>query len=92
MNNQPPDSLIDLKDSRSYWESIDADVNGMLGGFPSVSKVLYLFYILLTIFSLSLTYSTLSTHNPRLSCSSAVSQINEALEKNKLEVVANEKR
>lgn len=35
----PPDSNIDHAAARSYWSSIDADVNGMLGGFPHVSRV-----------------------------------------------------
>lgn len=34
-----PDSLIDQAGSIKYWKGIDADVNGMLGGFPSVSRV-----------------------------------------------------
>lgn len=34
-----PDSRIDHASSITYWENIDADVNGMLGGFPYVSKV-----------------------------------------------------
>lgn len=33
------DSNINQKDAVKYWESIDEDVNGMLGGFPYVSKV-----------------------------------------------------
>lgn len=33
------DSHINHQDARNYWQSIDADVNGMLGGFPYVSKV-----------------------------------------------------
>lgn len=35
----PPDSLIRADDSRQYWSSVDADVNGMLGGFPQVSRI-----------------------------------------------------
>ncbi|ROW14369.1 hypothetical protein VPNG_03876 [Cytospora leucostoma] len=35
----PPDSMIDGERGRSYWQTVDADVNGMLGGFPYVSKV-----------------------------------------------------
>lgn len=34
-----PDSRIDYATAITYWEGIDADVNGMLGGFPYVSKV-----------------------------------------------------
>jgi len=33
------DSQINHQDARDYWQSIDADVNGMLGGFPYISKV-----------------------------------------------------
>lgn len=33
------DSNINRKDALTYWESINADVNGMLGGFPYISKV-----------------------------------------------------
>ncbi|KAG4428789.1 hypothetical protein IFR05_015729 [Cadophora sp. M221] len=33
------DAQINHKDALTYWESIDADVNGMLGGFPYISKV-----------------------------------------------------
>ncbi|KAH6715244.1 alpha-N-methyltransferase NTM1 [Leptodontidium sp. 2 PMI_412] len=33
------DAHINHKDALTYWESIDADVNGMLGGFPYISKV-----------------------------------------------------
>ncbi|KAJ0301657.1 hypothetical protein COL5a_005673 [Colletotrichum fioriniae] len=35
----PPDAKISAADGRSYWQGIDADVNGMLGGFPYISKV-----------------------------------------------------
>ncbi|KAK4185175.1 hypothetical protein QBC35DRAFT_454532 [Podospora australis] len=42
-SNPPPsenvDSLINKDDGLKYWESIDADVNGMLGGFPHISRV-----------------------------------------------------
>ncbi|KAI1378229.1 alpha-N-methyltransferase NTM1 [Hypoxylon crocopeplum] len=34
-----PDSLIRAGDSRRYWSGIDADVNGMLGGYPGVSRI-----------------------------------------------------
>ncbi|ORY69572.1 alpha-N-methyltransferase NTM1 [Pseudomassariella vexata] len=34
-----PDSKIRTDDSRQYWESVDADENGMLGGFQAISKV-----------------------------------------------------
>jgi protein N-terminal methyltransferase len=33
------DALINHQDALKYWQSIDADVNGMLGGFKHVSKV-----------------------------------------------------
>ncbi|KAH7321489.1 alpha-N-methyltransferase NTM1 [Rhexocercosporidium sp. MPI-PUGE-AT-0058] len=33
------DAQINHKDALTYWASIDADVNGMLGGFPYISKV-----------------------------------------------------
>lgn len=34
----PPDSLINQENGRKYWEGIDADANGMLGGIPSIEK------------------------------------------------------
>jgi hypothetical protein len=33
------DAQINHQDARAYWQSIDADVNGMLGGFPYISRV-----------------------------------------------------
>ncbi|KAK0739431.1 alpha-N-methyltransferase NTM1 [Apiosordaria backusii] len=37
---QPPaDALINTTDGLAYWESISPDVNGMLGGFPHITKV-----------------------------------------------------
>ena len=33
------DAQINHQDALDYWQSIDADVNGMLGGFPYISKV-----------------------------------------------------
>ncbi|CAG8977415.1 hypothetical protein HYALB_00007045 [Hymenoscyphus albidus] len=33
------DAQINHADARQYWQSIPADVNGMLGGFPYISKV-----------------------------------------------------
>jgi protein N-terminal methyltransferase len=33
------DAQINHQDARDYWQGIDADVNGMLGGFPYISKV-----------------------------------------------------
>lgn len=38
-SNKMADAQINHKDALTYWESIDADVNGMLGGFPYISKV-----------------------------------------------------
>ncbi|SPO04476.1 probable putative methyltransferase [Cephalotrichum gorgonifer] len=35
----PADSYVDGADGRKYWSGIDADVNGMLGGFPYISRV-----------------------------------------------------
>ncbi|KAI1335511.1 alpha-N-methyltransferase NTM1 [Xylariaceae sp. FL0016] len=34
-----PDSRISAPDGRRYWQNIDADDNGMLGGFSRVSRV-----------------------------------------------------
>ncbi|KAJ9131651.1 Alpha N-terminal protein methyltransferase 1 [Pleurostoma richardsiae] len=34
-----PDALINTSDGLQYWESISADVNGMLGGFPHISTI-----------------------------------------------------
>ena len=34
-----PDSYINAAAGRAYWNSVGADVNGMLGGLPTVSKV-----------------------------------------------------
>ena len=33
------DAQINHEAARNYWQGIDADVNGMLGGFPYISKV-----------------------------------------------------
>lgn len=33
------DAKINHQDALKYWQSIDADVNGMLGGYPYISKV-----------------------------------------------------
>ena len=33
-----PDSLINHKVAKAYWSTVDADVNGMLGGYPYVSR------------------------------------------------------
>lgn len=39
-SSMPPlDSLISRDHGRKYWEGVDADVNGMLGGIPSVSRI-----------------------------------------------------
>ncbi|OTA95688.1 hypothetical protein M434DRAFT_393539 [Hypoxylon sp. CO27-5] len=37
--DEKPDSLINPDDGRRYWSAIDADINGMLGGYPSVSHI-----------------------------------------------------
>lgn len=34
-----PDSLINTNDGRQYWEAVSADLDGMLGGYPYVTKV-----------------------------------------------------
>ncbi|KKY26673.1 hypothetical protein UCDDS831_g01333 [Diplodia seriata] len=34
-----PDQAIDHAASISYWNSVDSTVNGMLGGFPQVSRI-----------------------------------------------------
>lgn len=34
-----PDTYISARAGRAYWQDIDADVNGMLGGIPAVSKI-----------------------------------------------------
>lgn len=34
-----PDALVSNDEGRKYWEGVDANVNGMLGGFPYISKV-----------------------------------------------------
>lgn len=38
-DQQSADALINTTDGLAYWESIAPDVNGMLGGFPHISKV-----------------------------------------------------
>ena len=35
----PPDAFISGEEGRKYWEGVEADVGGMLGGFPHVSSV-----------------------------------------------------
>ncbi|SPJ81623.1 related to putative methyltransferase [Fusarium torulosum] len=43
MSNPQPDSQIRAEKCKEYWETIDSDVNGMLGGvlsfMPSVSRI-----------------------------------------------------
>lgn len=34
-----PDSRVDAQLGNAYWSGIDATVDGMLGGYPSVSRV-----------------------------------------------------
>ncbi|KAM0191722.1 hypothetical protein ACHAPI_008774 [Fusarium lateritium] len=36
MSFPPPDSLIEPEKGKEYWESIDSDVDGMLGGIPTL--------------------------------------------------------
>ncbi|KAI0549599.1 alpha-N-methyltransferase NTM1 [Xylaria curta] len=36
---EPPDAAINQHDGLQYWKSVEANINGMLGGFPHVSKV-----------------------------------------------------
>lgn len=38
-NEVPADTQINHGDSIKYWDSIPSDVNGMLGGYPHVSRV-----------------------------------------------------
>jgi protein N-terminal methyltransferase len=35
----PPDALIDHASALQYWNSIPSTVNGMLGGFPQISRI-----------------------------------------------------
>ena len=37
--NAPPDSHIDHKAAIAYWSSTEPTVNGVLGGFPQVSRI-----------------------------------------------------
>jgi protein N-terminal methyltransferase len=39
MTDASPDANIDPDLSLKYWNSIESTVNGMLGGFPEVSKI-----------------------------------------------------
>ncbi|KAF4955597.1 hypothetical protein FGADI_4432 [Fusarium gaditjirri] len=34
-----PDSLISTDEAMNYWQNVPASVDGMLGGFPSVSRI-----------------------------------------------------
>ncbi|KAI1017184.1 hypothetical protein LB505_001974 [Fusarium chuoi] len=34
-----PDSLISMDEAMNYWQNVSASVDGMLGGFPSVSRI-----------------------------------------------------
>ncbi|KAF5020972.1 hypothetical protein F66182_6984 [Fusarium sp. NRRL 66182] len=38
-NKVAPDSLISMEEGKKYWETVTADVNGMLGGWPSVTRL-----------------------------------------------------
>lgn len=35
----PADAHINHASAIDYWSSVSADVNGMLGGYPTISKV-----------------------------------------------------
>ena len=37
----PPDASVNNEDGKKYWEGVEADVNGMLGGVPSVAGFSY---------------------------------------------------
>lgn len=39
VSTSTPDAQIDHAASITYWAGINADVDGMLGGFPHVSRV-----------------------------------------------------
>ncbi|KAI9682106.1 MAG: Alpha N-terminal protein methyltransferase 1 [Caeruleum heppii] len=39
MTTSPPDTHIDHAEALKYWSSISPDVNGMLGGFPQISRI-----------------------------------------------------
>lgn len=32
-----PNALVDNSAGKNYWENVDGDVNGMLGGIPSLN-------------------------------------------------------
>ncbi|KAF4442652.1 putative methyltransferase [Fusarium austroafricanum] len=34
-----PDSLVSVKDAEAYWQNVSPSVDGMLGGYPQVSKI-----------------------------------------------------
>ncbi|KAI0860186.1 alpha-N-methyltransferase NTM1 [Xylaria cubensis] len=36
---EPPDAAINQHAALQYWQGVEANINGMLGGFPHVSKV-----------------------------------------------------
>jgi hypothetical protein len=39
VDSTPPDAQIDHAAALTYWNAIDANVNGMLGGFPHISRI-----------------------------------------------------
>lgn len=39
LTTDAPDAQIDHSTSIEYWAGVSADVDGMLGGFPHVSRV-----------------------------------------------------
>ncbi|KAI9884326.1 MAG: hypothetical protein M1823_003887 [Watsoniomyces obsoletus] len=38
-SDTPPDALIDSSAALTYWSNIPANVNGMLGGYPQISRI-----------------------------------------------------
>lgn len=38
-SDSAPDSLINRDEGLNYWQGVNADINGMLGGYPQVSSV-----------------------------------------------------
>lgn len=40
--SKPLDASISVEDGRKYWEGVDADINGMLGGVPTAGGFSYI--------------------------------------------------
>lgn len=38
-SSAPPDSFVNQSSGRDYWQSTTADLDGMLGGYPAISRV-----------------------------------------------------